>query len=170
MSMRLGAVTTLKDVSFGVDTGEIIALLGDSRAGKSAFRIISAGMIPTSGHFVSRGRAVRVLDSQELQSLGIEPGYQDLSICRNADAAANDFLRVANWSVASPAFRYRESARWKTSPEGMAADCTRWSPYGSQQSIALMVDCKQLGGIAKLAAANEFFAALGTERVLPLMQ
>ena len=46
VSKRFGAVEALVDVDFGVDAGEVVALVGDNGAGKSTLIKAIAGAQP----------------------------------------------------------------------------------------------------------------------------
>src|SRR5712692_3843634 len=47
----------LKDLSFSLDRGEVLGIVGANGAGKSTLlKIISRVTVPTSGSFVTRGR------------------------------------------------------------------------------------------------------------------
>src|SRR5688572_3830170 len=51
-----GAIEALRDVSFSVDRGEVVALLGDNGAGKSTLvKMISGGLAPSSGDIMFDG-------------------------------------------------------------------------------------------------------------------
>jgi ABC-2 type transport system ATP-binding protein len=56
LSKRYGARTGLDDVSFSVDTGEVLGLLGPNGAGKTtAIRLLTTVLPPTSGTFQVAG-------------------------------------------------------------------------------------------------------------------
>lgn len=90
---RFGAVEALRDVTFDVHAGEVVALLGDNGAGKSTLvKIIAGNIQPDTGRLLFEGQPV-VLDSPATaKTLGIETVYQDLSICPNVDVVANFFM------------------------------------------------------------------------------
>lgn len=69
---RNGDVDTvaLDDVSFGIERGEFVAIIGPSGSGKSTLmHILGALDIPTSGEYVFDGRDVSKLDDDELSEL-----------------------------------------------------------------------------------------------------
>jgi D-xylose transport system ATP-binding protein len=88
-----GAIEALKGVSFSVNKGEVIALLGDNGAGKSTLvKIIAGGLEPSSGRMLFEGKEFRAKSPAEGKAAGIETVYQDLSLCTNVDVVANFFM------------------------------------------------------------------------------
>lgn len=88
-----GAIEALKGVSFSINKGEVIALLGDNGAGKSTLvKIIAGGQQPTSGRMRFEGKEFRATSPAEGKEAGIETVYQDLSLCTNVDVVANFFM------------------------------------------------------------------------------
>ena len=93
ISRSFGAVEALRDVSFTVNAGEVVALLGDNGAGKSTLvKIISGTIQPDSGRLLFEGKPVAIDSPATAKGLGIETVYQDLSICPNMDVVANFFM------------------------------------------------------------------------------
>jgi len=59
LSQRFGRVAALKDVSFHIDRGETVALIGPSGAGKTTLlRVLATYMAPTSGSVTVGGHDV----------------------------------------------------------------------------------------------------------------
>lgn len=88
-----GAIEALKGVSFSINKGEVIALLGDNGAGKSTLvKIIAGGLEPTAGRMYFEGKEYRAKSPAEGKAAGIETVYQDLSLCTNVDVVANFFM------------------------------------------------------------------------------
>jgi len=76
-----GAVQALKDASFNIDKGEIVALLGANGSGKSTLiKILGGSVFPDSGDIEINGRNVRITGSIDARGLKIAVAYQELSL------------------------------------------------------------------------------------------
>jgi len=94
ISKRFPGVIALNDVTLTVDTGEIVALIGENGAGKSTLMKILGGAINRdSGKVRLEGKDVEIRSPREASALGIEFIHQELSVLDNLDVAANIFLR-----------------------------------------------------------------------------
>ena len=97
---RFGAVTALDDVTFTVDAGEVLAILGDNGAGKSTLiKCISGAHRLHSGTIELDGQPVTISSPAAARALGIETVYQDLALFDNLDPIDNFY---AGREVASP--------------------------------------------------------------------
>ena len=68
-----GAIEALKGITFSIDKGEVVALLGDNGAGKSTLvKIISGGLEPTSGKMLFEGEEFLAKSPAEAKAAGIE--------------------------------------------------------------------------------------------------
>jgi simple sugar transport system ATP-binding protein len=93
ISKSFGAIQALVGVSFRVEAGEVIGLMGDNGAGKSTLvKIIAGNFPPSAGQLLIGGEARELRSPRDAQREGIEIVYQDLALCDNLTAAANVFL------------------------------------------------------------------------------
>lgn len=93
VSKRFGGVQALKDVSFELGAGEVLALAGDNGAGKSTLiKCISGVHAPDDGEIHYKGQSVELANPREARNLGIETIYQDLALADNLDVGSNVFL------------------------------------------------------------------------------
>jgi len=70
--VRYGAIAALKGISFTVDEGEIVALLGANGAGKTTTQKTVSGMMrPSSGSISLEGRRIDGIPAHDLIRLGV---------------------------------------------------------------------------------------------------
>jgi ribose transport system ATP-binding protein len=104
---RFGAVTALDDVTFTVDAGEVVAILGDNGAGKSTLiKCISGAHRLHGGTIELDGEPVTLSSPAAARAHGIETVYQDLALFDNLNAVDNFYAG-------------RELARPRWLPRGM---------------------------------------------------
>lgn len=90
---NFGGVQALRGVSFTINKGEVVGLLGDNGAGKSTIvRCISGIHPPDSGTLKVNGKAITIPSPQDARNLGIETVFQDLAVVPDFDITANLFL------------------------------------------------------------------------------
>ena len=93
ISKHFGAIEAVKDVSFSLNAGEVIGLMGDNGAGKSTLvKMIAGNFRPSSGSILMDGKDIVMHKPVEARQHGIEIVHQDLALCDNLTAAANVFL------------------------------------------------------------------------------
>ncbi len=90
ISKRFGGVEALREVTFEVRRGEVMALVGDNGAGKSTLmKVIAGALRPDAGTFAIDANPVPIASPHDASTLGIRIVYQDLALCENLDVAAN---------------------------------------------------------------------------------
>ncbi len=90
---RFGAIQVLHNVSFAINAGEVVGLVGDNGAGKSTtVRIMSGALQPDRGDILIQGRKVRFDSPIAARQQGIETVYQDLALAPHLTVKANLFL------------------------------------------------------------------------------
>ena len=88
-----GHVDVLMGVDITVESGEIVALVGDNGAGKSTLlKILSGVEAADAGTFRIDGRPVELHTAQDAHDQGVETVYQDLALAPHLDVSANLFL------------------------------------------------------------------------------
>jgi len=93
ITKRFGGLTAVDRVSFGVEAGEVVALLGDNGAGKSTLvKMLSGVHHPDGGQIFYDGEEIHLNTPIDALSIGIETIYQDLSLAENLNVYSNIFL------------------------------------------------------------------------------
>jgi ABC-type sugar transport system ATPase subunit len=93
VTKRFPGVTALDDVSFGIEAGELHAVVGENGAGKSTLMKILSGVIPEfDGQLLLRGQPVRFAGTRDAEKVGISIIHQELNLVEDLSAAANIFL------------------------------------------------------------------------------
>lgn len=120
LSKSYGAVRALTDVSFELEAGRVLGLIGDNGAGKSTLvKCISGVLTPDEGEILVDGNRIAHGEPEATRSAGIETVYQDLMLVPPLDVATNLFLgreriskkpilRTIGWLDKKP--MYREAA------------------------------------------------------------
>ena len=90
ITKRYPGVTALQDVSFSVQPGEVLGLIGENGAGKSTLMKILGGVTaPSSGTIHLDGRDRQSLTVAEALASGIAFVHQELNLFENLSVAAN---------------------------------------------------------------------------------
>jgi D-xylose transport system ATP-binding protein len=168
---NFGAIAALRGISFEIDRGQVVALLGDNGAGKSTLvKIISGGLQPSAGKVIFEGQERNFASPAEAKAVGIETVYQDLSLCTNVDVVANFFMgrEIVRHVFGVPILQ--ERAMQDVVEKAMATAGTRIPSMrtnvehlsGGQRQAIELNRFVHWGG--KLVLLDEPFAALGVEQ------
>ena len=90
---NFGTVEALRGVTFGVEAGSVVGLVGDNGAGKSTLMKCITGIYRADGGSIQfDGETILGADPGEIRERGVEMIYQDLALAPQQDVAANIFL------------------------------------------------------------------------------
>lgn len=93
ISRAFPGVKAVNDVSFSVDKGEIVSLIGQNGAGKSTLVSIIGGIYtPNAGEIFIRGKKRKISDPAVSEQLGIGMVHQEPTLVPAMSVAANIFL------------------------------------------------------------------------------
>jgi ABC-type sugar transport system ATPase subunit len=167
-----GAIEALRGVTFSVDAGSVIGLVGDNGAGKSTLMKTITGVYAIDSGDIRFDGVSRVgEDPGAIREAGIEMIYQDLALARMRDVASNIFLgRELTRSVFG--VRLIDTKRMRSEAEVMiarlgaripsVAQITGQLSGGQQQSVAI---ARALTFNPKLVIMDEPTAALAVREV-----
>jgi len=108
VSKRFGEVAAVHNVSFSVNDGELMALLGPSGGGKTTVLRMIAGLeMPTTGDVFIRGQRVNDLSVQQ-RNIGFV--FQNYALFKNMSVFKNIAfgLKIKKWKRADVASRIAE--------------------------------------------------------------
>jgi len=169
-----GSVEALRGVTFTVEPGEVVGLVGDNGAGKSTLMKTITGVYqPDGGAIRFDGVPLTGKHPGEIRALGIEMIYQDLALARMQDVASNIFLgREPTRAVLGTPIRIIDRARIEREAEVMLKKLGARVPSvqyivgqlsgGQQQSVAI---ARALTFNPKLVIMDEPTAALAVREV-----
>lgn len=108
VTKKFGEVAAVRNVSFTVEEGELMALLGPSGGGKTTVLRMIAGLeVPTSGDILIRGQRVNDLSVQK-RNIGFV--FQNYALFKNMTVFKNVAfgLKIKKWKSADIEERVRE--------------------------------------------------------------
>ncbi len=111
LTKSFGPLTVLREVSFQVGHGEIVAVAGGNGAGKSTLIGTIAGVLDADvGEVKFAGRPMPARPGP-VRRAGVETVWQEHGLCDDLDAVANIFLgRPGRWVVPESALREQAAA------------------------------------------------------------
>jgi ABC-type sugar transport system ATPase subunit len=171
---HFGPVQALAGVTFAIDGGEVVGLVGDNGAGKSTLmKTITGVHVPDAGTIRFDGTLLNGREPGEIRALGVEMIYQDLALARMQDVASNIFLgREPTRRVFGTPLRMIDRACIEREAEAMIRKLGARLPSvqyivgqlsgGQQQSVAI---ARALTFNPKLVIMDEPTAALAVREV-----
>jgi ribose transport system ATP-binding protein len=93
IAKKFPGVRALSQVSFGINEGEVVALIGENGAGKSTLMKIIGGIYrPDEGNIHLNGKEITIRNVVDAQRAGISLIHQELNNLDNLDIGGNIFL------------------------------------------------------------------------------
>lgn len=176
VSKSFGAIRALSDVSFSIEPGEVVGLMGDNGAGKSTMvKLIAGNFPPTEGEVSVNGEVCHFHKPIEARAKGIEVVYQDLAIADNLTAAQNVFLgrEITKWVgpfrvLDKQAMIDRSAALFaELKSETRPRDLVRKMSGGQRQAVAI---ARTRLSKAQLVLMDEPTAAISVRQVAEVLE
>ena len=176
VSKNFGAIQALTDVSFQVEGGEVVGLMGDNGAGKSTMvKTVAGNFPPSDGEIVVDGQVCHFHQPIQARAKGIEVVYQDLALADNLTAAQNVFLgreiKKGFWPIRvldKQAMIDRSAALFKElKSETRPRDLVRKMSGGQRQAVAI---ARTRLSNAKLVLMDEPTAAISVRQVAEVLE
>lgn len=153
VTKRFPGVTALNSVDLTLNSGEVLALIGENGAGKSTLMKILAGVqLPDEGCILINDEPVRLDSVLASQASGIALIHQELNLSGNLSVGANIFLGreprrnglIDKKKIRNESARFLEIVGLNVSPQTMVDDLA----IGQQQLVeiarALSIDARVL--------------------------
>ena len=175
ISKHFGAIHAVNDVSFSIEPGEVVGLMGDNGAGKSTLvKMIAGNYRPTEGAMKMDGAELVLHKPVDARRHGIEIVHQDLALCNNLTAAANVFLGrelrrgVGPFRVLDYASMYRRAGEIfkELKSETRPRDLVKQMSGGQRQAVAI---ARTMLSEAKIVLMDEPTAAISVRQVAEVL-
>ncbi|GAA3084716.1 sugar ABC transporter ATP-binding protein [Streptosporangium carneum] len=167
VSKSFAGVTVLREVSFDIQAGEVLALVGENGAGKSTVLSLITGLLtPDSGTIRYDGEPVRAWSPHRARAAGVASVHQELSLNPHQSVAENVFLGA--WPSRYGLVRQGDLvARARPLLERVGLDVDPRTPagrlpLGAQQLVEL---AKALTADPRLLILDEATSALDDDQV-----
>lgn len=176
VSKNFGAIRALNDVSFELEAGEVVGLMGDNGAGKSTVvKLIAGNFPPSEGDVLVDGQLCHFHKPVEARAKGIEVVYQDLALADNLTAAQNVFLgremKKGFWPfrILDKQAMINRSARLfaELKSETRPRDLVKKMSGGQRQAVAI---ARTRLSNAKLVLMDEPTAAISVRQVAEVLE
>jgi simple sugar transport system ATP-binding protein len=175
ISKHFGAIHAVNDVSFSIDPGEVVGLMGDNGAGKSTLvKMIAGNFRQTEGSMKMDGAELVLHKPVDARRHGIEIVHQDLALCNNLTAAANVFLGrelrrgVGPLKVLDYARMYKRAGEIfrELKSETRPRDLVKQMSGGQRQAVAI---ARTMLSEAKIVLMDEPTAAISVRQVAEVL-
>lgn len=171
ITKNFGAVAALTGVDLDVDTGEVVAVVGDNGAGKSTLvKVLSGVHAPSAGTIRFAGERVTIDTPAAAHQLGIATVFQDLALCENLNVIENLFLgrelRALRLDDVAMEVRSWELLRQLSAKIPTVRIPVASLSGGQRQTVAI---ARSLLGDPKIIILDEPTAALGVEQTAEVL-
>jgi simple sugar transport system ATP-binding protein len=175
ISKHFGAIHAVNDVSFSIEPGEVVGLMGDNGAGKSTLvKMIAGNFRQTEGSMKMDGAELVLHKPVDARRHGIEIVHQDLALCNNLTAAANVFLGrelrrgLGPLRVLDYASMYRRAGEIfkELKSETRPRDLVKQMSGGQRQAVAIG---RTMLSEAKIVLMDEPTAAISVRQVAEVL-
>jgi phosphonate transport system ATP-binding protein len=180
LTKRYGeTVTALADVSFAIESGEFVAVLGPSGAGKTTlFRCLTGLTAPDAGSIIVRGRDICAVRGRELRAARQDVAliFQQFNLVRRLTAVHNvlagRLARVPTWRVLARAFARPDRQRALACLDAVGLLDRAYARAdqlsgGQQQRVAI---ARALAQEATVVLADEPVASLDPESAASVLE
>ena len=137
LSVRYGEIEALRGVTFGVEEGQVVTLLGSNGAGKSTtLRAISGLAQPASGEIVFDGHSIAGLGPEAIVRKGIAHVPEGRRVFPGLSVRENIMLGTSNRREATATIRKEADDMFDLFPDIRPfADALGWTLSGGQQQM-----------------------------------
>lgn len=135
--VRYGEIEALRGVSFTVDEGQVVTLLGSNGAGKSTtLRTISGLAVPQGGSITFDGKPIAGLSSEAIVRMGIAHVPEGRRVFPGLSVRENIMLGASNGKTPAKDIRREADAMFDLFPDIRPfADALGWTLSGGQQQM-----------------------------------
>jgi branched-chain amino acid transport system ATP-binding protein len=137
LSVNYGEIEALRGVTFSIESGAVVALLGANGAGKSTtLRAISGLVAPRSGSILLDGKPIAGLGPRAIVKLGVAHVPEGRRVFPGLTVRENIMLGASNGAASSSAIRRDAEAMFGLFPDLRPfADALGWTLSGGQQQM-----------------------------------
>jgi len=138
--VRYGEIEALRGVSFSVEEGAVVALLGSNGAGKSTtLRAISGLAAPRSGAIRFDGKTISGLSPRAIVRMGVAHVPEGRRVFPGLSVRENIMLGASNRNEPSATIGREADAMFDLFPDIRAfADALGWTLSGGQQQMVAL--------------------------------
>ena len=137
LSVRYGEIEALRGVTFSVEEGKVVTLLGSNGAGKSStLRAISGLTRPASGEIVFDGHSIAGMGPEEIVRRGIAHVPEGRRVFPGLSVRENIMLGASNRREKTATIRKEADDMFDLFPDIRPfADALGWTLSGGQQQM-----------------------------------